>query len=305
MGALDALKLTTNFVSMSGNNSKHQAHPNLAPPEHRRTPWPLALVAGLFVIAAFFTWYGTWFGRALSDEDMAQYLADDQKPRKVQHALSQVAEQIAQKDPQVRRWYPQVVKLATSPAPEIRQMAAWVMGQDNTSEEFHAALVGLLGDREVVVRRNAAIQLVRFKDARGLPEIRATFKPHEVAAAVAGRVDNALADGTPVHYGTLLAKIEKNAQEREEVRAPLPGTVTRVRAAEGAQVNAGDTLFAIASDSEFVWEALRALYFIGEEQDLAEVERYAAGVKGMPGRIKEQAAQTAQAIRGRSQNSAP
>lgn len=290
---------------MSGNNSNHKSPPQPTPTERRQTAWPLALVAGLFVIAAFFTWYGTWFGRALSDEDMAAYLADGQKPRKVQHALSQVAEQIAQKDPQVRRWYPQVVKLAASPVVEVRQMAAWVMGQDNTSEEFHAALVSLLGDPEVVVRRNAAVQLVRFKDARGLPELRAIFKGHNVAATTAGRVDNALSDGTAVHYGTLLAKIEKSGGEREEVRSPLPGKVTRVRAAEGAQVNAGDTLFSIASDSEFVWEGLRALYFVGEQEDLAEVERYAQGAGGMPVRIKEQAAQTAQAIRGRSQNSAP
>ena len=286
---------------MSGNN--HKSQPTPAPQEHRRTPWPLALVAGLFVIAAFFTWYGTWFGRDLSDEDMAKYLAEEEKPRKVQHALSQVAEHISRKDPQVRRWYPQVVKLAASPVVEIRQMAAWVMGQDNSSEEFRAALATLLSDPEVVVRRNAAVQLVRFNDARGLPELRAIFKPHPVTATTAGRVDNALSNGTAVHYGTLLAKIEKAAGEREEVRSPLPGKVTRVQAAEGAQVKAGDTLFSIASDSEFVWEALRALYFVGEQEDLAEVERYVQGVDGMPVRIKEQAAQTAQAIRGRSQNS--
>ena len=102
---------------------------------------PLAIVAGLFIVAAFFTWYGTWFGRALSDEDVGKYLSEADKPRHVQHALSQIAERIAKGDQGAKRWYPQIVALAHSPHTEIRQTVAWVMGYDNESEEFHAALL--------------------------------------------------------------------------------------------------------------------------------------------------------------------
>lgn len=288
---------------MTGNNSKpatQSVGAHIAAPK-RRSPWPLALVAGLFVIAAFFTWYGTWFGRELSDEDTARYLAESDKPRHIQHALFKIAERINNHDPQVRKFYPQVVALAANPTTEIRQTVAWVMGQDNTAEEFHAALLKLLEDREPIVRRNAAVQLVRFRDAHGLSELRATLKPYEVSAPVAGKVENALPDDTTVTFGTLLARIERADRQVEELRSPLPGIIRRVGAGEEKQVQAGETLFQIAPDSEFVWETLRALYVIGEPEDLAEVERYARGVERMPARIKEQAALTASAIRDRSE----
>lgn len=286
---------------MSGNNSKPAPGTAEATPARRRSPWPLALIAGLFVVAAFFTWYGTWFGRNLSDDDIASYLKEENKPRHIQHALFQIAERINNHDAGVKKFYPQIVALAASPTTEIRQTAAWVMGQDNSYEEFHAALVKLLDDREPIVRRNAAVQLVRFNDGRGLQELRATLKPYDVQATVAGRVDNALPDGASVTFGTLLARIEKSDRTFEELRAPLPGVVKRKGAGENKEIQPGETLFSIAPDGDFVWEALRALYVVGEREDLSEVERYAQGVEHMPERIKEQAAMTARAIRDRSQ----
>ena len=70
-------------------------------------------------------------------------------------------------DPAVKKFYPRILELAKSPTGEVRKTVAWVMGQDNTSEEFHRALLSLLGDSEPLVRRNAALQLVRFGDASG------------------------------------------------------------------------------------------------------------------------------------------
>ncbi|HEX8175319.1 MAG TPA: HEAT repeat domain-containing protein [Pyrinomonadaceae bacterium] len=289
---------------VSGNNSKPAGEVREEKTEsRRRSPWPLALIAGLFVVAAFLTWYGTWFGRTLSYEDMGRYLKEENKPRHVQHALFQIAERINNHDEGVKKFYPQVASLAASPTTEIRQAAAWVMGQDNSSEEFHAALLKLLDDSEPVVRRNAAVQLVRFNDARGLAELRAILKPYEVQAKAQGRVDNALPDGTNVTFGTLLARIETPDKRIEELRSPLPGVIRRVVAGEDKEIRQGETLFSIAPDGEFVWEALRALYVVGQPEDLKEVERYAQGVEHMPVRIKEQAAMTAKAIRDRSRDS--
>ncbi|HEY0320097.1 MAG TPA: HEAT repeat domain-containing protein [Pyrinomonadaceae bacterium] len=288
---------------MSGNNSKPSTEATEAKPQRRRSPWPLALIAGLFVLGAFLTWYGTWFGRSISDEDLSLYLKEESKPRHVQHALFQIAERINNHDEGVKKFYPEVVALAASPMTEIRQTAAWVMGQDNSAEEFHAALLKLLEDREPIVRRNAAVQLVRFKDGRGLAELRATLKPYEVPATVAGRVDNALPDGASVTFGTLLARIQRSDKTFEELRSPLPGIVKRVGAGEDKEIKGGEPLFSIAPDGEFVWEALRALYVVGEREDLVEVERYAQGVERMPQRIKEQAALTARAINDRSEKS--
>lgn len=288
---------------MSGNNSKPAQDATGAKPQRRRSPWPLALIAGLFVLGAFLTWYGTWFGRNISDEDLSRYLKEESKPRHVQHALFQIAERINNHDEGVKKFYPEVVALSASPMTEIRQTTAWVMGQDNSAEEFHTALLKLLEDREPIVRRNAAVQLVRFKDGRGLAELRATLKPYDVQATVAGRVDNALPDGASVTFGALLARIQRPDKTFEELRSPLPGTVKRMSAGEDREIHAGEPLFSIAPDGEFVWEALRALYVVGEREDLGEVERYAQGVERMPQRIKEQAALTARAIKDRSEKS--
>ena len=73
-----------------------------------------------------------------------------------------------------------------------------------------------------------------------------------------------------------------------------------VSAREGAHVAANDPVLTIAPDPDFVYEALRGLLFVGNEEDLPDVERYAQGVAGMPERIKIQAAETAKAIRSRS-----
>src|SRR5947209_19909132 len=100
-------------------------------PGKRRASWPLIILAVLFIIVPFLTWYGTWFGRALSDEDIAKYLADEQNPRHIQHALLQVEEKIERGDPSAKKFYPGIIASSKSPVSEVRKTAAWVMGQDN------------------------------------------------------------------------------------------------------------------------------------------------------------------------------
>src|SRR5207302_7211390 len=136
----------------------------------------LIIVAGLFIVVPFLTWYFTWFGRDLSEQDLATYLADEKNPRHIQHALLQVEQRIESGDQSAKKFYPQIVADSKSSVPEVRKTAAWVMGQDNKSEEFHGALVQLLNDDEPLVRRNAALQLVRFGDASGRPELRAMLQ---------------------------------------------------------------------------------------------------------------------------------
>jgi hypothetical protein len=53
------------------------------------------------------------------------------------------------------------------------------------------------------------------------------------------------------------------------------------------------------ADANSVWEALRGLALIGQDEDLGEIEHYAQGVDSLPERIKEQAALTVRAIQGR------
>jgi biotin carboxyl carrier protein len=259
----------------------------------------LILLATLFVIVPFVTWYGTWFGRHLSDAEIDEYLSDEKKPRHIQHALSQIEERMAKGDASARRWYPRIVALSGSELAELRKTAAYLMGYDNRAEEFHGALVQLLADNQPSVRRQAALSLVKFRDARALPELRAMLKDYVIAAPVEGTMGSVLSAGSSVREGTLMARIERVGDVSREVRSPLPRKISEVSTREGAQVAAGDQLFRIAPDSQFVWEALRALYLAGEREDLAVVERYASGAEAVPDQVKQQAAQTARAIRSR------
>ena len=267
----------------------------------RRSPWPSHLAA-LFIIVPFLAWYGTWFGRSLSDEDIGKYLAEEDKPRHVQHALSQIVERIQKGDASVKRWYPQVVALAANPMTEIRQTAAWAMGQDHQSEEFHAALLRLVADKEPIVRRNAATALVRFNDASGRSELRSMLRPYPVDAPFAGTISSVLPEGSQVKMGSLLARIKQGETQIQDMRSPLSGKISSIVRREGAAVMVGDNVLSIAPDVETVENALVALSYVGMGEDLSEVERYAQGAEGMPQRIKEQAALTIKAIQSRMGN---
>jgi hypothetical protein len=59
----------------------------------------------------------------------------------------------------------------------------------------------------------------------------------------------------------------------------------------------------IKSDEQSIWEALRGLSVIGQEANLPLIERYASGAEPVSDRIKQQAAQTANAIQSRANSS--
>jgi hypothetical protein len=267
-----------------------------------RASGPILLLAILFVVGAFLTWYFTWFGRQLSDADIAQYLVDAKHPRRVQHALLQVQQRIERKDPTAKQWYPQIVTLSGSPETEFRLTVAWLMGFDRNSEEFHQALLKLVQDPEPIVRRNAALALVRFNDPGGHQELIEMLKPYEVKATSEGKVNSTLQQGSSLTRGTLLIRIAKPDNTLAEIRSPLPGKVERILAPSGTSVNVGTTLVTINSDEETIWEALRGLSLVGSPEELPLIEIYAQGNHGESARIKEQATQTIKAIQTRASN---
>jgi multidrug efflux pump subunit AcrA (membrane-fusion protein) len=292
------------MVEDNSNGSSPDATAALATlqPKPRRVSLPLIILAILLIVVPFLTWYLTWFGRPLSADEIGRYLSDEKNVRHVQQALTQVEERIEKGDASAKRWYQQVVALTGSPVAEIRKTAAWVMGQDNKSEEFHGGLLKLIGDSHPAVRRNAAVQLVRFGDASGRAELRAILQPYNVVSPIDGTVSSVLKQGGEIRENTLVSRITNAQNEVQEVRSPLAGKLSQVVAPEGAHVAAGDVVLTIAPDADFVYEALRALFLVGEAEDLPDVERYEQGVEGMPERVKQQAAQTAKAIRSRSGN---
>lgn len=266
----------------------------------RKTPWPLVVVAILFVVVPFLAWYGTWFGRELSEDQIESYLEKTDKPRHIQHALSQIGERFSRADPDASRWNDKLIALASNPVADVRMTVAWVMGEEHESEEFHAALLGLLEDPEPIVRRNAALALVRFGDSRSLGELRSMLLPYSVRAAEGGRARTALTEGTPVRRESLLVRYELKDGGEGEARSPLPGKVERARISDGGDFVAGEELFVISPTPDQVRDALVGLYYFGEESDLAQVEIYARGAESMPDEVKKQAALTADAIKRRA-----
>jgi len=265
----------------------------------RRTPWPLAVVAVLFVVVPFLTWYWTWFGRGLSDEEIERYLREG-NPRRTQHALSQIAERFEKNETGSARWHDDVLALAGNPSPDVRMTAAWVMGLEHKSEEFRARLAGLLADPEPIVRRNAALALVRFGDPRCRPELLAMLRPFSVAAPAEGKALTALTAGSHVKRDSLLVRYAKAPEGVGEVRSPLAGRIETVLIKDGESWPAGAELFRIAPDPEQLEDALLGLAYLGGAEDLPEVERYARGVEGVPEGMKAKAARTAEAIRRRN-----
>lgn len=261
----------------------------------------LAVLGVLAVALPFAAWHETWFGRPLSDGELDRYLRDTGKPRHIQQALSQTAERILRADPAVARWYGRVAELGGHPDPRIRAMAAWVMGQDNRCQEFHRTLRALLDDPEVMVRRNAALALVRFADTGGRQELVAILEPYRLPAPAGGTVAHLVRPGRQVSAGVLLARIADALGGTVELRAPFAGWVEAQLAAEGERVQAGDPVVAVSPEAKQIWESLRALYLVGVPEDLPAVERYAAPDSPVPPPVRRQAELTAKAIRMRSE----
>jgi hypothetical protein len=267
------------------------------PRAHRR-PGKMAYltIAGfalLLVLFPFLFWYYTWFGRRLTDAQIDRYFADRATPRHAQHALVQIGERMSMHQ-DVSRWYPQIVSQASSPVLELRQTAAWIMGQEHGYRPFHEALLALVRDPEAMVRRNSALALASYGDPAARPELVRMLRPFSITAPVAGGLQYRLKPGEYVNPGTLVARISGR-----EVRSAVPGEVRELDRTEGAQVRSGDPIIELGADKNHVWEALRGLYLVGQPADLEDVEHYLYPVPGMPDTIERQAASTAAAIRAR------
>ncbi|HTQ53834.1 MAG TPA: HEAT repeat domain-containing protein [Bryobacteraceae bacterium] len=255
----------------------------------------VTLFALLLVLFPFLFWYLTWFGRKLTDPQIAAYLADREKPRHAQHALVQIGERMSRHDPSAAQWYPEVVRLSASPYLELRETSAWIMGQDHTYAPFHDALAKLLHDPQPLVRRNAALALSNFNDPAARPELLAMLRPSTIASPAAGLLHYRLKLGEYVNAGTLVAHVGTT-----EVRSALPGEVRDLTRRDGATVAPGDPLVELSADKEHAWEALRALWIVGTPADLDEIERFSRALPGMPEKVQEQAMLTMQAIKARS-----
>jgi hypothetical protein len=253
------------------------------------------LTAWLIVLMPFLFWWGTWFGRPLSDKQIGEYLNDEKHPRHIQHALVQLGDRIARQDPAAKRWYPDIARLARHPVEEVRNTDAWVMGQDKSSQAFHEALLQMLQDPAITVRGNAALSLVRFGDSSGRAQIVALLQPARITAPVAGRVLDIGKEGTSVHQGGLIAKLQVE-QRTIEVRSPIRGRLHKPSTSPGTIVSQGVELSVVIPPEEQVWEALRALFLVGQPEDLPAIRIYERELRDGSNRARQQAVLTEQAI---------
>ena len=261
------------------------------------------LTAWLIVLMPFLFWWNTWFGRQLSDKQLAEYLQDEEHPRHIQHALVQIGERMSRHDTTVTRWYPDALRLASNPVEEVRNTDAWVMGQDTSGAGFHEGLLRMLADPSVTVRGNAALSLVRFGDATGRPQIVELLQPAKVIAPDAGQISDTSKIGTSVHQGGVVAKLQVSwnvdAMHTTEIRSPITGRLRTLSAQVGQQLKQGDLIATIDPSTEQVWEALRALYLVGQPDDIAAVLPYERELPDIPDDVRQQALETETAIRQR------
>jgi len=280
-------------------------------PHHKMSPRNRALffvTAWLIVLMPFLFWWNTWFGRRLPDKQITEYLQDEKHPRHIQHALIQLGERMGRHDSAAVRWYPELVRLASHSVEEVRNTDAWVMGQDTSGPGFHEMLLRMLQDSSAVVRGNAALSLVRFGDASGRLQIVALLQPARIVTPFAGRVTDSDKVGTAVHQGGLVAKVQvdrsavasQNEQQTTELRSPISGRIRSLHAAPGSHVSAGAEVATVDPGDEQVWEALRALYLVGQPDDLPAIRPYQREVPEISDRIRQQALLTEKSIRERA-----
>jgi hypothetical protein len=251
------------------------------------TAWFIAFMPVMF-------WWNTWFGRTLSDKQVAEYLRDDRHPRHIQHALVQMGERMSRHDVAVTQWYPELVRLANHSVDEVRNTDAWVLGQDTSGQGFHEALLKMLNDQSPLVRGNAALSLVRYGDATGRQQIVALLQPVTLTAPIVGRVVDADKPGTAIHQGGLIAKLQ-NDQQTVEVRSQSPDASARCSRRPIGQCGAESPPSTRRSNNA----GLRALYLVGQSDDLPAIARYERDLPEVPITSASRLSLTDKAIRDR------
>lgn len=267
---------------------------------NRKYPWAILVVVLLFVLIPFFSWYGSWFGRPLSDSKIEEYLNGPARPRDAQHALTLIGNKIIEGDKSMQRWYPLVVHASQNESAEVRKIAAWTMGQDNKSEEFHAALLPLVKDPNAGVRHNAAVQLVRFNDASSRMELLAMLEEANLKAESDGIIEFIIdEEGRAVAANSPLARIKNTDGQISEIRSQEAGRIEVLAVPDKSVVKTGDKVIVLAPSVEQVREALKALFIVGQPEDIPSIQRYAGQVSGMSDAVQKQAVATLEAIRTR------
>src|SRR5208282_930713 len=144
---------------------------------------------------------------------------------------------------------------------------------------------------------------VRFGDATGRPQIVELLQPAKVIAPAVGQITDTSMIGASIHQGGVVAKLQVSGNAEAihitEMRSPITGRLRTLSAQIGQQVKQGDLVATIDPSTEQVWEALRALYLVGQPDDIAAVLPYERELPDIPDHVRQQALETETAIRQR------
>jgi len=143
------------------------------------------------------------------------------------------------------------------------------------------------------------LSLVRFRDGSGRGQIVALLQPARIVAPSAGLVVDVDHIGTSIHQAGLIAKLQ-DGDNTTDVRSPISGRIRTLSIAKGASVAVGTEIATVDPGVEQIWEALRALYLIGQVADLPLIRIYQRDSPEIPDRIRQQAVLTEKAIRERA-----
>ena len=125
------------------------------------------------------------------------------------------------------------------------------------------------------------------------------LEPYLTPAPMGGSLTQRLKPGDTINPGTLLGRIQ-TGKEEIEIRSQVPGILERWLVNGGANVTPGDSLAAIAPSANEAWEALRALYLVGQPDDVPAIQRYAGAAPEVQDAVRRQAILSAEAIRARN-----
>ena len=251
----------------------------------------------LITLLPFLLWRGTWFGRPLSDQQIGEYLHDT-NAKNVQHALTQLADRMQRRDESAIAWYPDVVRLALFPVEDVRATAVSSMGFDPSRTDFHDALIIALKDPSPAVRANAAIALSNFGDPLGHDELIRILQPSFVVTHEPAHVVDVVKTGANVKQLGTVAHISIGTFDYA-VRAPIAGKVIKVNVEAQKDIAAGTQIAVLEPSADQQLQALRALYAIGEPEDLPMITGMASSPE-LADKVRQQALLTERSIRDRA-----
>ncbi len=233
----------------------------------------LILVAILLICTVLpsMFWHDVWFGRSLDNQELGEYLADEASPRRIQHALVQLGERMDRGEGLLDVWHQRVLELTEHGQVEIRTLSAWIMGKGTAQVGFRQKLLQMLSDPHPLVRRNAALSLVRFGDSSGRSELQAMLESFVVESPFEGKLSFLVEEKDWADSGSGIARVTTEAGVKD-VLAPVSGQVGSRLAADDSQVKHKAKLLVLLPDPEHVWESLRAFYLVGTLEDLPLVE---------------------------------